>query len=805
MLNNYLKTAIRFLFKNKGYALLNISGLIIGISFSCMLYTYVKYELSFDSFHHKSDRTFRVMTIDASDVTAPARYNVAPIPVGPELVKNFPEAETAARLYRFIGQVVFNINGENFMERDWYMTDSAFFDVFDYEFLHGDRASALRQPSSIVLSEAAARQYFGATDVVGRILDRTNLGPLKVTGVFKNPPVNTHLYFNVLVSTAYTEPFWKNQLDNWAFDMESSIVSYTYVVLKSKESLAAVTDKLPAFERLHFGTSQPNVKIELQPLRDIYLHSADVSEQHKITRSGSLSYIYIFSSMAVFLVLIVSVNYVNLATTRAMSRSREIGVRKVAGAKRRQLIAQYLTESFAITAVAMLISLGVMDVAFPYFNQITGRDFDLRLATITEYLPGLITISAVIGLGAGSYPALYLAGLKPVLSLRGKAVATGSQGSLRQVLVITQFALSILMIISTIVVGRQMNYIQTKDLGFLRDNLMVIDINSGNVREKFETVKNEYLKIQGVSHVATSSRVPGEWKNITQLYARSENAVDSLNLYFMGFDEDMLDTYRFRLSEGRFFNKNTRSDSTSVLLNRTAVKALSLTEPIGKQISLRSPDGMVRATVIGVLEDFNFQSLHARIEPIAIAAWNNPIQSIDYFTLKFSGDATKIVEKATSVHERFDERSPIEFHFLDQQLQTFYDAEKRASMIFQMGAFLSIFVACLGLSGLAAYNIQRRMKELGIRKILGANSSQLFVLLSTSFMRQILIAFVIAAPLAWFSMREWLEAFQYRVSLGIGVFLISGIVAFLVALVTISIRTVIATRTNPVNTLRNND
>ena len=805
MLNSYLKSAIRFLFKNKGYTILNISGLIVGISFACMLFKYVSYELSFDKFHHNADRTYRVTTIDNTDPTSPARYNVTPVPVGSELAKTFPEIEQSVRLYRFIGQVVFNINGENFMERDWYMADSTFFDVFDYEFLHGDKTTALSQPSSIVMSEASAIQYFGETNVIGRIIEKSNVGPLKVTGVFKTPPPNSHLYFNLLISTSYNEPFWKERLNDWTFDMKTPIVAYTYVVLNNSSSQSSLTDKLRSFERTHFGASQANIKLQLQPLQDIYLHSGDIKEEHKITRYGNPSYIYIFSSMGVLLMLLVSVNYVNLATTRAMSRAREIGVRKVAGAQRRQLIFQYMTESLCITQVAMLISIGVMDLAFPFFNEITGRNFDINVSTIAEYLPTLIFISAIIGVAAGCYPALYLAGLKPVLSLRGKGVTPGSNGTLRQVLVITQFTLSITMIISTLVVGKQMNFIQSKDLGFRKDNMMVIDINSGNVRSKFETMKAEYMKISGVTNVATSSRVPGEWKNIAQVYAQANNAVDSLNMYFMGFDEDMLDTYQIHLTDGRFFGKSTRNDSAHVLLNEEAVHALSLSDPVGKQITLRTPDGNLNVTIIGVLANFNFQSLHTRVQPIVIGAWNNPIQSIDYFTIRFSGDITSIVNAATQVHNQYDLRTPIEFHFLDEQLQTFYDTERRASLIFQMGAVVSIFVACLGLSGLAAYNIQRRVKEMGIRKVLGASHSRIFLLLSSTFMKHVVIAFVIAIPIAYVVMSEWLEAFQYRIGLGIGVFLIAGTGALLVALLTISFRTLIAIRSNPVDTLRHGE
>jgi putative ABC transport system permease protein len=334
---------------------------------------------------------------------------------------------------------------------------------------------------------------------------------------------------------------------------------------------------------------------------------------------------------------------------------------------------------------------------------------------------------------------------------------------------------------------------------------MVIDINSGNVRSQFRALKNEYANIPGVKNVAVSTRVPGEWKNIAELYVNSPSSPagspDSTKSYFMGFDEDMLSTYRLKLKQGRNFSEG-RNDSTNILLNESAVKVLGLTEPLGAFVKIQTQDGDLTTTVIGVVHDFNFQSLHQKVAPIIIGSWNSPFQYIDYFTLKISGDVSQVVEAATRVHEKFDQRTPIEYHFLDQQLETFYAAEKRTGMIFRMGGALCIFVACLGLFGLATYNIQRRTKELGIRKVLGASGLNLFLLLSSSFVQQVLIAFIIATPLAWYIMKEWLKVFEYKITLHAGIFLLAGIVAMLIALLTVSYRTLKAVRGNPVNALR---
>jgi putative ABC transport system permease protein len=403
---------------------------------------------------------------------------------------------------------------------------------------------------------------------------------------------------------------------------------------------------------------------------------------------------------------------------------------------------------------------------------------------------------------SGSYPALYLAKLKPVASLKGREVVGSKSVGLRNVLVVFQFVLTIVMIVSTLVVGRQLNFIKTKDIGFNNDRLMVIDINSGDVRSQFRSIKDEYGKIPGVEHVAVSSRVPGEWKDIAELYVRNNGGSDSTKVYFMGFDEDMPATYGLTLESGRYFSSNTRTDSTNVIVNKSAVNALGLSNPLGAVLQVDTDDGLIQLTVIGVMNDFNFQSLHQKISPVLIGAWNNPFQSIDYFSLKVSGDMDKVIKAATVVHEKFDHRGPIEYHFLDQQMELFYVAETRAGMIFRMGGGLSIFVACLGLFGLATFNTERRAKELGIRKVLGATGLNLFILLSTSFTKQVAIAFVFATPIGWYVMGKWLEVFEYKISLNPGIFLLGGLIALLIALVTVSYRTLKAAGANPLNSLK---
>ncbi len=800
MIQNYFKVAFRALTRNKTFALINILGLVIGISFSCMLYIYVSNELSYDTFHRKSDRIYRVITIDNRDPENKRRYGITVPPMGKELKDNYGEVEDMVRLHQFVGQVVFEMDGQNFQERDWFSADPNFFDVFDCEFLAGDKATALKESFSLVLTESMAKKYFGTLDVIGKVIEKTSFGSVKVTGVLKDHPSNSHLQFDFLFSNVRTDDNWTRYMNSW-----ESFGAYTYIVLKEKSSIDGLKNKMPALLEKNLGPYARLFSMDFQSIEDIYLGSENI-EAGTEKKHGQMAYIYIFSTMGLFLLIIACINYINLATSKALARSKEVGVRKVVGAFKNQLVVQFLTESFVVTIISMFLAIGAMDLLFPYFNQITGKEFDITFTTLQTYLIPLLIITLVIGVISGSYPAFYMAQLRPVNSLKGKGYGDRKAVSLRKGLVVFQFVLAIVMIFSTIVIGKQLNFIQNKDIGFDKDQLVIIDINSGNVRRNFQTMKNEYAKIPGVQQVAVSSRVPGEWKRIAEVYVKGSGvtkiSADSVRTYFMGFDESMLKTYGLQLVEGNYFPTNSLADSTNILINESAVEALGLDDPVGASVRVRTDDGEMYLTVIGVLRNFNFQSLHEKIAPIVIGSWNNPIQSIDYFTLKINGDLETAIAGATRVHEMFDMNSPIEYHFLDQQLAMFYAAEQRAGMIFRMGGGLSILVACLGLFGLATYNIERRTKELGVRKVLGASNMNLFVLLSSSFTKQVIVAFLIASPLAYFVMREWLKGFEYKISIGVELFLASGLIAFLIALTTVGYRSLKAANSNPLNALR---
>lgn len=799
MIKNYFKSAFRTLVKNKTFTLVNILGLAIGISFSAMLYVYVSNELSYDAFHSKADHIYRVLTIDKRNPESHRTYGITATPMGPELVSGYPEVVDMVRLFQFSGQVVFEINGEHFQERNWFSTDPNFFNVFDFDFIRGDKATALTNPFSVVITESTAQKYFGKENPLGKTLEFNYMGSVKITGVIKDLPDNSHLKFNMLFSNIRTDDAWKNSLNDW-----NSFEAYTYIELDENASIGDLKSKMPALQQKHL---QPENKLEVdfQSIKDIYLASNHI-EAGTETTHGQIMYVYIFGSMGIFLLIIASINYINLATAKALIRSKEVGIRKTIGAFKSQLVTQFLIESFVLTFIALILAIGVMDLVFPYFNQITGKEFNFSMATLQTYLPTLLVISITIGLISGSYPAFYLATLKPITAIRQNETTGRESFSLRKVLVVFQFVLTIVMIVCTLAIGNQLHFIQTKDIGFNKDQLIVIDINSGDVRQQFQVMKNEFAKIPGVTHVGVSSRVPGEWKNITELYVTSKDAPggssDSTRAYFMGFDQDMLATYEITLTSGSNFLSNQQADSTKVLINESAVKTLGLANPLGSTINLRKDGIQIQVTIAGVLADFNFQSLHRKIEPIIIGSWNNPFYPVDYFTLKVTENSEEVIKAATRIHALFDEQSPIEYHFLDEQMQMFYIAERRVGLLFIIGAGLSVLVAGLGLYGLATYYIERRTKELGIRKVLGASGTDLFILLSSSFTKQVGIAFLIGSPLAYLIMSKWLEAFEYKIILHPGIFILAGFIALLIAMGTISYRSIKAARANPVNSLK---
>ncbi len=799
MLKNYFKIAFRTLWKNKAYAFINIIGLAIGIAGATLFLTFVKAELSFDKMHSKSDRIVRPLTIQTN--LDEHRYHGAnPMILATTLLEELPEIEDQVTLYRYGNQINYKVNDQNFTDRDFFFTTPELFRVFDFKLLRGDARTALAQPKSVVISRSKAIAVFGTEDVLGKVI-LTQGGNVEITGVMEDIPDNSHLFAELFFSELLPPNLMESVKSSWT-DFNST----SYLVLQEGISHDAFETKASdlALSKMPQNVASM-VRFEFQNLEDIHFESAHIESDIARFKSDK-TYTTIFIFISLFLVVIAAVNYMNLATSKAVFRAKEIGIRKVVGAERKQLIAQILTESLVIAFIGLFISIAITDITMPFFNQLTGRNFEFSWYSLLNYADILIGLTVIIGVLSGIYPALFMTGFKTVNILKGEQVKGGSF-NIRKALVIFQFILSTVLIISTLVVSNQMSFIKNRNLGFNQENLLVIDINNGAVRPVFKTMKNEFAQIPGVESVGVASRVPGEWKNINRVEVSAFNkggaVMDSTELYYMSFDPDMLKTFDTKLADGTFFSGNDVSDSTKILINEAAVKSLGIENPIGATLQLETRSGDGKYTIIGVLKDFNYQSLHTSIEPLIVGAWNNEAAVIDYFILKVSGqNISGIIDEARKVHEKFDNRTVMEYHFLDQQLETFYESDRQAQVIFTVGAGLSIFIACLGLFGLASFTIQKRVKELGIRKVLGASEWKLFMLLSGSFTRQILLAFIIASPIAYWIMNNWLQNFEYRVRVGVDVFLLSGLGVLFIAIVTVSYRALRAANSNPVNSLR---
>lgn len=799
MLKNYFKVAFRTLLRNRSYAAINIFGLALGIAGATMLMMYVNNELSFDKQHSDSASTYRLVTgVNDGD----SRHYAANFPpLAQVMTEELPEVSELMTIYQNRSQINFRMGDQRITEESWFMVDENFFEFFDFELLAGDKQTVLSQPHSILLSESLARKYFGDKQPMGQLLEEFDWGQFRVTGIFKDIPENSHLQFDLIIDKHFrNDETWLEQLSDW-----ESLSAYTYIKVDSQEGIRSLKGKMPALLDKYLGENAETISLDFQALESIHFGSGEI-ELGLDDDQGDSADMYIFSSIALFLLVIAAVNYTNLATSKALFRAKEIGVRKVVGAHKGQLAVQFLAESVLITFMALVLSIGLIDLTLPYFNDITGRSFEMDISSLGEFLPILLLITLLVGLLSGIYPALFVTRFQPAKVLKG-SVAIDSKASLKRLLVVVQFGLSIVMIISTLVISGQMDYIRKSNPGFTTNGVLVIDINSGQARRDFKQMKKAFEAIPGVQKAATASRVPGEWKRINEVDLTTSlegELLQPVKSFYMSFDADVKDVFDFKLTDGAYFSGDDTADSAKVLINAAAARALGLENPLGSMLRVhRTEERTINARIIGIVEDFNFESFHSTIAPLVIGSWNNGIRSIDYFTLKLeTNSVAETIEGITGVHNTFDPATTIEYNFLESQLERKYESEKRASTIFKVGAGLSILVACLGLFGLASFTVQRRTKELGIRKVLGASHWNIFYLLSSSFTKLIIIALFVAVPIAYVLMNNWLDNFAYRMPLGADKFIIAGLATVLVAMLTISYLSVKAVVTNPTDSLR---
>lgn len=816
MLTNYIKIAFRYLLKNRTFSAINIFGLTLGFLCFMLITLYLHDELSFDAFHKDADRTFRVIQHEQQEDGTVRDVASIASQIGPEALKQLPEVEDAIRIATF-GRITMGNDPAN---RDYELTltiDPTFFTFFDFQLLEGDPTTALSKPDGIVISEKMAKKYFGDKPAMGKplqsLLNRPNNEPVTftVTGIMKEFPKNSHLQFDMIFSEstwASIFPWYKEEIGtDW-----TSNTFLTYIKAKPGADLKALESKLTAMTKSHYPPADEfRSTFTLQSLQDVHLNSDTIQGNFENSNTIKPFYLYLFAAVAFLILLIACLNYMNLSTAAAYKRTREIGTRKTLGAQKGQLILQFSGEAILLSAISLMFALMLLQLILPSVNLFTEKAMTLDSLPVA-WVAGLVAIMVLAGGLSSLYPAFIISRIMPSEALK-KDVKLGTRSlPIRKLLVAGQFAISIMMIASTLVIYQQLTFMRNKDLGINVENQLVIDINSRNMRRNFENVKAEFASVPEVQKISTSTRVPGEWKTFPIASLRTTEQPVSKEAIFVGIDKDFLDTYRIQLLEGRNFS-DSPADSSKVILTQLAVKQLGLTNPIGQVIeiptvrwggSVEQLDNVFRVEVIGIAEDFHFESFRQEMMPLVFSFPNNPIQNIDYYTLTVrTNNWSETIEKLKAVNNKIDPNNPMEYTFLDSRFDEFYKADEKRGQIFLVFSSIIVLIACLGLFALVSYSIESRTKEIGIRKVLGASVQSIVSMISKEFLLLIGFSAVVALPAAWYLMSNWLNDFAYRVTMGVGVFILAPAIALLIAFVTISIRTIRAAVANPVNSLKN--
>ncbi|HEV3222864.1 MAG TPA: ABC transporter permease [Puia sp.] len=791
MLKNYFKIAFRNLWRHRVFSLINILGLTVGMTACFLIFLYVRFELSYDKFHTKADRIYRIVC-DIKTPTETMHPGGPSWAVGPHLMGGFPQVEAAVRTTG--DELLVRKGNIKFQEKNSLWADSSFFEMFDFKLIKGNPRTALNDPLNIVFSESAVKKYFGDKDPIGQTVLLTGDGfTAKITGVMKDIPENSMIKADMIVSmntlTRKLNPGLDDQWGNYG--------NRTYVLLKPNANASAFEKQIPAFLEKMNGTEMKLLNMYptliLEKFKDAYLRS-----DRNDSNSGSIKNVYIFSIIAVFILLIACFNFINLTTARSAERAKEVGIRKVVGAERQQLTRQFIGESVLLCVIAFLLTIAASALLLPSFNLLAGKTLSKGVFDNMGILGILLLASIVIGVMAGIYPALVLSSFKPVTVLKGR-FTTGTRGILlRKGLVISQFTISITLIIATIIVYLQMNFMRNQDLGFNKDQLMVINSNGDPARDAF---MHAVSTLPNVKSVSMSSSVPGggnmgAYSKIQNV--KGEMQIANLDLYFVDFD--YLKQFDIKMAAGRTFSRDFMTDTThSMILNEAAVKMFGYRSPkdaIGRDFNQWGREGKI----IGVMKDFHFKSLQEQIKPLSMRIEPNGCSLV---SIKVSGN--NLPGTISAIENKWNTlipARPFSYFFLDEYFNEQYKSEQRFGKLFLNFAILAIIISCLGLLGLASYNTMQRTREIGIRKVLGASVTNIVNLLSKDFLRLVGIAVIIASPIAYFSMHKWLQDFAYRIPISWWIFVIAAVTATLIAILTVSFQAIKAAVSNPVKSLR---
>ncbi|MGZ3908452.1 MAG: ABC transporter permease [Flavisolibacter sp.] len=804
MFYNYLKVALRNLWKTKGFSAINIFGLAMGLATSLLIVLYVVDELSFDRYNEKADRIYRV-NADIKFGGGDLHLAVASDPMGYTLKKDYPEVEEYTRIYTSNGSKLIRKGSQFIEETNVAHVDSTFFDVFTLPALEGNTHAALKEPNSVVITESAAKKYFGTTHVLGKVIEADKT-PYKITAIIKNIPANSHFHFDFLFSMANVNYGWNNFLSNnfqtyivlrkgtnyKRFERNLRTIVIKYVVPQARSFMQI--NSIEEFEK-----TGNRLDYSLMPLTDIHLRSDRFPE---LSVNGNIQYVYIFSAVAFFVLLIACINFMNLSTARSANRAKEVGIRKVLGTERKTLITQFLAESTVTVMIALLIALIVAYLVLPYFNDLAAKNLSLSDLVKPGILPFLILLPFLVGIMAGSYPALYLSGFNPIYVLKGRTGSGFKRSSLRSFLVVFQFATSIILIVGTLIVYKQLHFIQSKNLGFNKEQVLIINGTNmlGNSAEVF---KKEVLNFEGVTGATMSGFLPVSSSQRNDNSFSREAVMDAkngVNMQRWVIDADYIPTMGMEMAQGRNFSSFFGSDSNATIINETAAKLLGYEEPVGKRLYGSDDNNKpIFYNIIGVVKNFHFESLHQLIGPLCMMLGRNTM--LTSFRIKTS-NTKDLVNKIGKMWKRMVPGMPFSYRFLDDSFNDMYRSEQQVGKVAVTFALLTILIASLGLLGLVSYAAEQRIKEIGIRKVLGATIRDIVTMLSKDFIRLVAIASCIALPLSWWGMNKWLQEFAYRISIGWETFLVAVSGAFFIAIFTMSFQTIKAALANPVKNLR---
>jgi putative ABC transport system permease protein len=788
MLKNLIKTAVRHIIKHIGYSILNILGLTLGISSALFLIIYVTDEISYDRYHEKADRIYRVSS-KITETDDQFTWVVAQIPFGPQVVQDYPEVQSFVRFFN-MPRAVYKYEDKEFNEESFYYADSTLFDIFTYKVLKGDARRAILEPNKIVLTERIATKYFGKSDPIGKTLT-SGTTSYEVTGVIENVPQNSHFRFDALASRSNLP----KQFGSWG-----NFGVYTYLLFPENFNIKPFEEKLKdmydSYMKSLFGPL--NIKIEyiLEPITRIHLYSTKAGEPEP---TGSITYVYIFAIVAVFLILIAAMNYMNLATARSASRAREVGMRKVSGSQRGPLVLQFLSESIVFTLVSLILSLLVLIVLLPKFNLMAGKHFDLHIVFSPVVLISMLSVILIVGVLGGSYPAFFLSRFSPLTVLKGE-ITQGSAGSLfRKILVVIQFTVSVIMIICTMVVFRQLNYLKNMEQGFDQKNVIGLQLN-GPMSAKYNVLKQLLRDNPNIKSIAATDTPVGEGSGKVLFNVETDQGMVQRGINYAVVDHDFIKTLGIKITTGRDFQRDMPSDTLrGVIVNETFVKRMNWTEPIGKKVALFGDSSQVSARVIGVMKDYHQTGMYNEIESLLLIY--RVSNEVVYIKIN-DKDMKQTIQFIEAKWKEIFPDQPFTYTFLTERFNRQFEADEKRGFVFTLFTILAIMIACLGLFGLASYTVEQRTKEVGIRKVFGADSISILRLIYRDFLILVSISILIAFPVAWYFMTKWLENYVYRSNPGPSLFILAALMTILITLLTVGFKAYKASVMNPAQSIK---